>query len=247
MSIKKSESSSIQRSALKQFTKARVALRTTGVSICTEELLTFKLAHARAVDAVWTDWKTTTIVNELKSSGIECLLIESEATSRLHYVQNPKSGSKINVQSQEKIQTLKGDNAISIILADGLSPIAAQKQGSKLIACLMEELRSLSMNIHPIFICSNGRVAIGDSIGEITKSKIAIVIIGERPGLTTPQSLGMYITLNPSSESTNANRNCISNIHPEGLSIEQASNECKLLIEKMLKHNTSGYQLNSNK
>ena len=245
MSIKKSESSLIQRSELKQFTNARVALRTSGVSLCTEELLAFKLAHARAVDAVWTDWNSTTISNELKSLGIESLLIESEAGSRLHYVQNPQSGCKVNVQSQTSIQSLKNKNAIAIILADGLSPIAAQEQGSKLIACLVEDLRSLSMNTHPIFICSNGRVAIGDSIGEITKSKIAIVIIGERPGLTTPQSLGMYITLNPTSESTNANRNCISNIHPEGLSIDQASNECKQLLEKMLKHNTSGYQLHS--
>jgi ethanolamine ammonia-lyase small subunit len=245
MSIKKSESSLIQRSELKQFTNARVALRTSGVSLCTEEMLAFKLAHARAVDAVWTDWNSTTISNELKSLGIESLLIESEAGSRLHYVQNPQSGCNVNVKSQEIIQSLKNENAIAIILADGLSPIAAQEQGSKLIACLMEELRTLSMNMHPIFICSNGRVAIGDSIGEITKSKIAIVIIGERPGLTTPESLGMYITLNPTNESTNANRNCISNIHPEGLSIEQASNECKQLIEKMLKHNTSGYQLNS--
>lgn len=245
MSIKKSESSLIQRYELKQFTNARVALRTSGVSLCTEEMLAFKLAHARAVDSVWTDWNSTTISNELKSSGIESLLIESEAGSRLHYVQNPKSGCKVNVQSQERIQSLKNENAIAIILADGLSPIAAQEQGSKLIDCLVEELSSLSMDIHPIFICSNGRVAIGDSIGEITKSKIAIVIIGERPGLTTPQSLGMYITLNPTNESTNANRNCISNIHPEGLSIDQAANECKQLIEKMLKHNTSGYQLNS--
>lgn len=243
MSIKKSESSSLQRSDLKQFTNARVALRTSGVSLCTEELLTFKLAHARAVDAVWTDWDRTKISDELKLAGIESLLVESEASNRMHYLQNSQSGCRVNEQSQSTIQSLQYENAISIILADGLSPIAAQEQGSKLIACLMENLRSLAMNIHPVFICNNGRVAIGDSIGEITKSKIAIVIIGERPGLTTPQSLGIYITLNPRSTSTNANRNCISNIHPEGLSIEQASNECKQLIEKMLTHNISGYQL----
>ena len=245
MSIKKIESSSLQRSDLKQFTNARVALRTSGVSLCTEELLALKLAHARAVDAVWTDWNRTKISDELKLVGIESLLIESEASSRMHYLQNPQSGCKVNEQSQSTIQSLKYENAISIILADGLSPIAAQEQGSKLITCLMENLRSLAMNIHPVFICNNGRVAIGDSIGEIAKSKIAIVIIGERPGLTTPQSLGIYITLNPRNTSTNANRNCISNIHPEGLNIEQASIECKQLIEKMLIHNISGYQLNS--
>ena len=245
MSIKKTEQTSLQRSDLKQFTNARVALRTSGVSLCTEELLAFKLAHARAVDAVWTDWNRLQISEELSLCGNKSILIESEASNRMSYVQNPQSGCHLNEQSQVIIQSLKNENAISIILADGLSPMAAQEQGSKLIDCLVEELRTLSMNMHPIFICSNGRVAIGDSIGEITKSKIAIVIIGERPGLTTPQSLGMYITLNPTNESTNANRNCISNIHPEGLSIEQASNECKLLIEKMLKHNISGYQLHS--
>jgi ethanolamine ammonia-lyase small subunit len=245
MSIKKTEQTSLQRSDLKQFTNARVALRTSGVSLCTEELLAFKLAHARAVDAVWTDWNRLQISEELSLCGIKSILIESEASNRMNYVQNPQSGCHLNEQSQVIIQSLKNENAISIILADGLSPMAAQTQGIKLIDCLVEELRTLSMNMYPIFICSNGRVAIGDSIGEITKSKIAIVIIGERPGLTTPQSLGMYITLNPTASSTNANRNCISNIHSEGLSIEQASNECKLLIEKMLKHNISGYQLHS--
>jgi ethanolamine ammonia-lyase small subunit len=245
MSIKKTEQTSLQRSDLKQFTNARVALRTSGVSLCTEELLAFKLAHARAVDAVWTNWNRLQISEELSLCGIKSILIESEASNRMSYVQNPQSGCHLNEQSKIIIQSLKNENAISIILADGLSPMAAQEQGSKLITCLIEELRALSINIHPVFICSNGRVAIGDSIGEINKSKIAIVIIGERPGLTTPQSLGMYITLNPSASSTNANRNCISNIHHEGLSIEQASNECKQLIEKMLKHNISGYQLHS--
>jgi ethanolamine ammonia-lyase small subunit len=245
MSIKKTEQTSLQRSDLKQFTNARVALRTSGVSLCTEELLAFKLAHARAVDAVWTEWNRTKISDELKLLGIESILLESEANNRMHYVQNPQSGCRLNEPSQKIIESLKNENAIAIILADGLSPIAVQEQGSNLIACIVEELRSLSKNIHPVFICSNGRVAIGDSIGEITKSKISIVIIGERPGLTTPQSLGMYITLNPSASSTNANRNCISNIHHEGLSIEQASNECKQLIEKMLHYNISGYQLHS--
>jgi len=245
MSIKKTEQTSLQRSDLKQFTNARVALRTSGVSLCTEELLAFKLAHARAVDAVWTNWNRLQISEELSLCGIKSILIESEANNRMSYVQNPQSGCHLNEQSKVIIQSLKNENAISIILADGLSPMAAQEQGSKLIKCLIEELRALSINLHPVIICSNGRVAIGDSIGEINKSKIAIVIIGERPGLTTPQSLGMYITLNPTASSTNANRNCISNIHHEGLSIEQASNECKQLIEKMLKHNISGYQLHS--
>jgi ethanolamine ammonia-lyase small subunit len=245
MSIKKTEQTSLQRSDLKQFTNARVALKTSGVSLCTEELLAFKLAHARAVDAVWTDWNRSRISEELSLCGIKSILIESEASNRMSYVQNPQSGCHLNEQSKVIIQSLKNENAISIILADGLSPMAAQEQGSKLITCLIEELRALSINLHPVFICSNGRVAIGDSIGAINKSKIAIVIIGERPGLTTPQSLGMYITLNPTASSTNANRNCISNIHHEGLSIEQASNECKQLIEKMLKHNISGYQLHS--
>ncbi len=244
MSIKKADSL-LQRNELKKFTTARVALKTSGVSLSTEEVLAFRLAHARAVDAVWTEWNRTKISDELKLVGIESLLVDSEASNRIHYVQNPQSGCIVNEQSQSTIQSLKYENAISIILADGLSPIAVQEQGSKLITCLLENLRSLAMNINPVFICNNGRVAIGDSIGEITKSKIAIVIIGERPGLTTPQSLGMYITLHPTSLSTNANRNCISNIHPKGLSIEQASNECKQLIEKMLTHNISGYQLNS--
>lgn len=110
----------------------------------------------------------------MKLAGIESLLVESEASNRMHYLQNSQSGCRVNEQSQSTIQSLQYENAISIILADGLSPIAAQEQGSKLIACLMENLRSLAMNIHPVFICNNGRVAIGDSIGEITKAKLQL-------------------------------------------------------------------------
>jgi ethanolamine ammonia-lyase small subunit len=244
MSIEKSNSS-LQRNELKKFTTARVGLSTSGVSLSTEEVLAFRLAHARAVDAVWVEWNATSIQEKLKSRGVESIIIESTATSRLQYVQNPHSGCELNGQSIEIVKAFKNEIAISIILADGLSPKAVEEQGCELITALLDELRSIGNQINPIFICRNGRVAIGDHLGEITKSKIAIVIIGERPGLTTHQSLGMYITLNPTASSTNANRNCISNIHHEGLSIEQASNECKQLIEKMLKHNISGYQLNS--
>jgi ethanolamine ammonia-lyase small subunit len=245
MSIKKTDSSSIQHKELKQFTNARVALKTTGISLCTEELLSFKLAHARAVDAVWSGWNRTRIADELKTYGIESLSIESESKDRLNYVQHPNSGGHLHENSIHSVTSIINKNGIAIILADGLSPTAAQVQGSNLIACLIKDLHSLKMNIHPIFICSNARVSIGDEIGTITKSKIVIVIIGERPGLSTPQSLGIYITLNPSPSSTNADRNCISNIHPEGLSYEQASAECKQLIEKMLLHNLSGYKLSS--
>jgi ethanolamine ammonia-lyase small subunit len=202
------------------------------------------LAHARAVDAVWVEWNATSIQEKLKPRGVESFIIDSTATSRLQYIKNPKSGYELNQQSIELLKAIKNEKAISIILADGLSPKAVEEQGCELITALLNELRSIDNIINPIFICRNGRVAIGDHLGEITKSKIVIVIIGERPGLTTHQSLGIYITANPSLQSTNADRNCISNIHQEGLSIAQASIECKMLIQKMLKHNLSGYRLN---
>ena len=243
MSLEKSNSS-LQLNELKKFTTARVGLKTSGVSLSTEEVLAFRLAHARAVDAVWVEWNTTSIQEKLKPRGVESIVIESTATSRLQYVQNPLLGCELNGQSIEIVKAIKNENAISIILADGLSPKAVEEQGCELITALLDELRSIGNQINPIFICRNGRVAIGDHLGEITKSKIVIVIIGERPGLTTHQSLGIYITANPALQSTNADRNCISNIHQEGLSIAQASNECKMLIQKMLKHNLSGYRLN---
>ena len=177
MSLEKSNSS-LQRNELKKFTTARVGLSTSGVSLSTEEVLAFRLAHARAVDAVWVEWNATSIQEKLKSRGVESIIIESTATSRLQYVQNPLLGCELNGPSIEIVKAIKNENAISIILADGLSPKAVEEQGCKLITALLDELRSIGNQINPIFICRNGRVAIGDQLGEITKCKIAIVIIG---------------------------------------------------------------------
>jgi len=243
MSIEKSNSS-LQRSELKKFTTARVGLNTSGVSLSTEEVLAFRLAHARAVDAVWVEWNAISIQENLKQNGVESIVIESNASNRTQYIQNPNSGCELHQQSAELVKAFNNKNAISIILADGLSPKAVEEYGCNLITSLIDEISTITNQINPIFICKNGRVAIGDHLGEIANSKITIVIIGERPGLTTHQSLGIYITTNPTLQSTNADRNCISNIHQEGLSNSQASNECKMLIQKMLKYNLSGYRLN---
>ncbi|MFM7014734.1 MAG: ethanolamine ammonia-lyase subunit EutC [Bacteroidota bacterium] len=245
MKIIKSESSLPERDHLKQYTSARISLRTSGISLCTEELLSFKLAHAKAVDAVWSEWNQTKTKELFSKKNIQSLLIESEATSRSHYVQNPQSGSKLNEKSIHEIKKNVKENSISILLADGLSPKAIEEQGQALTLEIINEIRNYfpTIAINPIFLCKNGRVAIGDHIGELSKSKLVIVIIGERPGLTAPQSIGIYSTLHPTLASTNAQRNCISNIHAGGLSILQAAAECRALAEKMFQYNTSGYLL----
>lgn len=193
---------------LRELTAARIAIGRAGHSLPTRELLAFQLAHAKARDAVH---------HVLDSSQFQAwdpvLLLHSAAGDRATYLRRPDLGRRLAPESRERLEN-GGWDAI-IVIADGLSATAVHRHAMPLITALRPELDGWRLG--PICIVQQGRVAIGDEIGERTGATLAVVVIGERPGLSSPDSLGVYLTWSPRIGRTDAERNCVSNIRPEGL------------------------------
>jgi len=211
---------------LRQYTPARVGLSRTGVSLETRDLLDFQLAHARARDAVHarldSGWLAK-IVGEI--CGVEVLRLRSQAGDRATYLKRPDLGRKLDAQSRALLQgkAPSGERVLALVIADGLSALAVERHAPALLRELLPQLSH--WHLAPICIVEQGRVAIGDEIGQALNARIAVVLIGERPGLSSPDSMGAYITWAPRPGRTDAERNCVSNIRSEGLGPRQAASE----------------------
>lgn len=229
---------------LRQFTQARIGIGRVGTSIPTEELLRFQLSHAQAIDAVHVPLDNKRLLSDLSNKNVlnrclPALLLHSEANDRLTYLQRPDLGRKLN---QESIDGLKvhSDSQPSpydlvIVIADGLSSYAINHHAAPfldaLVALLLQDSKR-SWNIAPLCIVHQGRVAVGDDVGEAINAREVLVLIGERPGLSSPDSLGLYLTWHPHRGTEDSLRNCISNIRPEGLSYQAAAHKCFYLLEE---------------
>ena len=223
-------------SSLRSFTAARIALGRTGVSIPIKENLQFRLAHAYARDAVYACLSTEMLLSELDENRWNHICLNSECANRNEYLQRPDKGRKLNCQSRE--QLCKHNNEcydIAIIAADGLSAIAINEHFIPLMKILIPFLKD-KFSIAPITLVEQARVAIADEVGSLLKAQMSIVFIGERPGLTSPNSMGAYITYNPTVGLTDERRNCVSNIRPEGLPYLEA-------VEKIMYLVTTAFQL----
>ncbi len=227
---------------LKDFTDARIALGRTGGSLKTQELLAFRKDHALAKDAVWTPLDFTLLENELENMNLDFLRLGSEASDRETYIRRPDLGRKL---SQESIAIIKNSNPspadISILIADGLSANAISTHA----IFFLEEFLPLvdRFSLAPICLINQGRVAISDQIGELFSSKISIILIGERPGLSSPYSMGIYLTYNPKAGNTDEKRNCISNIRVGGLPYAYAAGKLAFLTSEALRLKLSGIDL----
>jgi ethanolamine ammonia-lyase small subunit len=219
---------------LRNLTPARVGLRRTGISIATDELLNFQLSHARARDAVHAPLQPSTLLTALRTQlqtsqhpQSETMLLHSAAPDRQTYLQRPDLGRKLDDPSRQRLQDYPQSSFdLSIVIADGLSSLAVERHATPLLAALLPALvqSSPELRLAPICIVEQGRVAIGDEICRVLSASLVIVLIGERPGLSSPDSLGAYITWQPQpNRTTDAERNCISNIRTEGLSYAQAA------------------------
>jgi ethanolamine ammonia-lyase small subunit len=195
---------------LRSFTPARVALGRTGHSLPTAELLRFRLDHARARDAVYE-------ALDPASLGIPHILVHSAAPDRATYLRRPDLGRRV----ASGACLGRGDYDAALIVADGLSAPAVHRHAPSLLAALLPKLSD--WKLAPVCVALQARVAIGDEIGERLGAKLVVVLIGERPGLTSPDSLGIYITWDPHPGRTDAERNCISNVRTEGLSYAAAA------------------------
>jgi ethanolamine ammonia-lyase small subunit len=230
---------------LKKHTAARIALGKTGVSIPSKQNLAFKLAHALARDAVYNLLDKNKLFDHLELLQHPFLFLQSCAIDKKKYLQRPDFGRKLNQQSIDLIhkEDSQIDYDICINIADGLSADAVNKHALSLIHLLIPMFKEKNYSIAPICVIEQGRVAISDETGYLFDSKLSIILIGERPGLSATDSLGVYITYNPTIGNNDALRNCISNIRPEGLVYEIAAKKIATLINEAMRLKMTGVGL----
>jgi ethanolamine ammonia-lyase small subunit len=230
---------------LKTLTPARVALGRSGVSLPTSALLGFTLDHARARDAVHAAFDAPALITDLGELGLHAIGVASRASSRREYLGRPDLGRRLDPDSAERLAGFADATAgrLAIVIGDGLSPTAVHAHAVPLMRELLPRLAAANIEISSVVVASGARVALGDEIGEILKASMAMVLIGERPGLSAPDSLGAYLTFAPKIGRTDADRNCISNIHRAGLSYDEAAFKIAWLIEQGLARNVTGVAL----
>jgi ethanolamine ammonia-lyase small subunit len=225
---------------LRDYTPARVELGRAGVSVPTRALLEFQLAHAQARDAVHLPLAVSSLAVELKQKGIESISLSSAVRNRDEYLKRPDLGRRLSQNSRERLAALRAGYDAAFVIADGLSAVAVHRHAVPLLELL---LRDLDWRIAPVAIVEQGRVAIGDEIGESLGARMVVVLIGERPGLSSPDSLGAYLTWQPRPGRTDAERNCISNVRAEGLSYAAAAHKLLFLMNESRRLKLSGVRL----
>jgi ethanolamine ammonia-lyase small subunit len=229
---------------LKRFTRARIALGRVGSSLPTKEVLNFGLSHAMARDAVHLPLDTETLDASIQALGFSTLHVHSKATDRHTYLLRPDFGRKLNEESRQLLQSIKPTNRFDfvIVVGDGLSSLAIQRNAVPLLSELQKYIPA-SWNVGPIVIAKQARVALADEVGKILGARMVVILIGERPGLSSPDSLGIYLTYEPKTECTDADRNCISNVRPEGLQYAAAAQKLIWLAKEAMKLQISGVAL----
>ncbi len=230
---------------LKQFTPARIALGRTGISLPTRAFLDFQLAHALARDAVNSPLDFAKLEQRLILQGHQTLILQSRAENQSVYLQRPDLGRLLSASS---LTCLQHSGAVPtdtvIVVADGLSSKAIEQHAEPFLSLLIPELKKIAYSLPPVCLVKHGRVAVGDGVAEHYSARLCIVLIGERPGLSSPDSMGIYFTYHARSGiSTDADRNCISNIHKNGLSYLQALKILLFLIKASEKLQLSGVNL----
>ena len=230
---------------LRRHTGARIALGRAGASLPTEEVLRFALDHALARDAVHAELDFDQLEKDVAAAVGEPTIVRvaSRVTDRTMYLQRPDLGRQLDEPSRECLTQSKQAGDVSIVLADGLSATATQRHAASLCGLLVTRLRETRISLTPITIAHFARVALQDEIGRALGARCSIILIGERPGLGTPDSLGAYFVFNPKPGNTDADRNCVSNIRPAGLPLEAAAQTLQFLMTQSLRLQISGVKL----
>ncbi len=234
---------------LRSFTDARIGLGRAGISIPTQPLLQFQLAHAKARDAVHTPLDVRSLLPHLQllQAGKPPLQLHSQASDRALYLQRPDYGRLLDEASVARL----GDSAVAknaelaIVIADGLSALAIEENVVPFLRRLLPSLTEGDdpWQLAPLCVVEQGRVAVGDHVGELLQADCVLMLIGERPGLSSPDSMGLYLTWKPRRGLTDASRNCISNIRPAGLSYSDACRRTLYLLNEARRLKLSGVQL----
>jgi ethanolamine ammonia-lyase small subunit len=228
---------------LRRATPARIGLGRSGTGLPTAAHLDFQLAHARARDAVHAAFDAEAIAAQVRDCGLEPVLLRSSADDRSTYLRRPDLGRRLDPESRERLIARPASPIdIAFVIADGLSATAVHAHAGALLAATLGRLDP-ALRIGPIAIVEGGRVAIGDEIGGILSAALAAVLIGERPGLSAADSLGVYITWQPAPGTVDAARNCLSNIHAAGLPIAPAAERLAALLQAARDHRMTGVAL----
>lgn len=232
---------------LRRLTPARIALGRTGTSIPTSAQLDFQAAHAQARDAVHLPFEHAPIIESLTAKGRDTLLLHSAAADRNAYLQRPDLGRKLDEASVQAVtdyaQAHPGGIDLAVVVADGLSSLAVHRHTLPFLERMEEQARAEGWSLSPVILVEQGRVAVADEIGERLGAKMVVILIGERPGLSSPDSLGLYFTYAPKVGLTDASRNCISNVRLEGLSYGMAAHRLLYLMREACRRQLSGVSL----
>ena len=231
--------------ALRQLTPARVALGRTGVSVPTAAQLDFQLAHARARDAVQARLDAGALAQAFQAAGQACLILHSAAADRNSYLQRPDLGRRLDAASRAALEQLpRGAGCdLALVVADGLSALAIEHNAAPFVAALLARLAPDACALAPLIIVQQGRVAVGDEVGQLLGARAVLVLIGERPGLSSPDSMGLYLTWAPRAGLSDASRNCVSNVRPAGLGCDAAADKVHYLLAQARRRGLSGVNL----
>lgn len=232
--------------SLKDATFARIGLGKAGFGVPMKAVLDFRAAHAIAKDALFTPFQIQRIKQELVLEGMTAFSVHSAAMDRTVYLQRPDLGRMLSLESEKQViqwAALLPTFDVVIVVADGLSAEAVNGHAVPLLRLLIPQLLSAGYTVAPVVLLQQGRVAASDPIGQYMKATLSLLLIGERPGLSSPDSLGAYLTYAPKIGLTDERRNCVSNIRPKGLSIAFAAEKLFYLINAALIKKLSGVDL----
>jgi ethanolamine ammonia-lyase small subunit len=228
---------------LRRLTAARIGLARTGASLATGPLLDFRLAHSRARDAVGEPLDEARLAAALAGLSDPVLAVASAAATRADYLMRPDLGRRLAADAEATLAGHAGRYDVVFAIADGLSARAVQAHARPVLAGVIETLRAEGWRIAPLVVVRHGRVAIGDAIAMALGAASAAILIGERPGLSAADSMGAYLTFRPHAGTTDADRNCISNIRPEGLGYADAAFKIASMLAAMRTERISGVRL----
>jgi len=226
---------------LHKFTQARIAIGRAGTSLPSYFLLDFRMAHAEARDAVYSELNPFKIEQDLRID-LPIILLHTRAIDRFSYLKNPHLGKRLAEDSAGKLFSNEQYD-VAFVVADGLSATAVNSHAANLLNQIVPYLQAKHWTVAPICLVMQGRVACADEVAVLLNAKIVVMMIGERPGLSAADSLGIYITFQPQIGTTDESRNCISNVRPEGLDYERAIQKLIYLLETINARHLSGVHL----
>ncbi|HUJ36310.1 MAG TPA: ethanolamine ammonia-lyase subunit EutC [Hyphomicrobium sp.] len=230
--------------ALRRFTDARIGLGRAGSALPIREVLKFAMAHAQARDAVTKPLDWAPIEAVLAALQLKSVRIESAASDRDTYLRRPDLGRRLSSEARARLAAMAGPSPdLLILLADGLSSTGVGANAGAVITALLPLVRKSGWSLAPVLLASQGRVALGDDAGEFIGARAVLVLIGERPGLSSPDSLGAYLTWAPRAGRRDGERNCISNIRRGGLSAEEAAFKAHWLLREAFRRQLTGVSL----